>query len=194
MISFLQKKEKRKQTGTWPTQLPISPLTSKCLVLPRLDTIAWFKIKLMFVCLFSYSYLQSHCQIHGNHQAGESNTSIHNPLDKISIFGEYLGHEWRKTADHYRQEEQHHHNNGYSQLKTSLCGHFFTCKSMRNRGYKPLQYTWQLWWHSPPQPQLFWCPQLWPRLQRRADRSRGICSRHWRWPPRGSPVWRQSLR
>ena len=42
MISFLQNMEKRKQTGTWPTQLPIRPLTRRCLVLPRLDTIAWF--------------------------------------------------------------------------------------------------------------------------------------------------------
>ena len=42
MISFLQNMENRKQTGTWPTQLPIRPLTRRCLVLPRLETIAWF--------------------------------------------------------------------------------------------------------------------------------------------------------
>ena len=71
------------------------------------------------VDLFSYSYLQGHCKIHGNHQAGESHTCIHNSLDKISILGENPGHERREAADYDWQEKQHHNNNGYSKLKIS---------------------------------------------------------------------------
>ena len=69
--------------------------------------------------LVSYSYLQGHCKIHGDHQAGESNTGIHNSLDKISILGEYPGHERREAANYDRQEKQHHNNDSDPKLKTS---------------------------------------------------------------------------